>query len=604
MAAAVVLVEGILALNLRAGAVQFTAAAGYAPGNLNGQPASSPKWVVVSGSAAYTIPPGAGQVNFGASQTASQFAVWQVPVDFSATPTLTHSVDFAFTQSAGSGSANNILGLTYFGNTNTANYNVRAYFGRVAGTDSFRLGFYSAGSPGTNVNQTVTGVNLGLNSLGGDNTSDTLRLTYTLTKGATSWVATVDLTNVATGALIGHLVSTAFVPASSFGNDTSVYPALSTETIQSAAISSLKVLGADLPGAGPASPAAGLVMTFNDEFNGGGLDRTKWNPHMTKVGSVSQEANVLGAFSTAPNGTSLRITTNNTPFAGRNWTSGAMTNYGAFSQTYGYFEARVKVPKGSGFWPAFWMLPVNQSWPPEIDIFEILGKDTTTVHQTLHWPGTSGQDVASGKATTGADLSADYHIYGVSWKPQEVIFYLDNVETHRVTGTHVPSQPMYLIANLAIGPQNGGSWSQMPNAQTVFPNFLDIDYIRAYKYPNTPVVPDIPITLGITRAVPETVSPGGTVAINSTIKAGAAGFTTTPIHVYVLDFWGAPLSPPVDIVVPAKTVAANSSTAFSATYNVPAGLPAGTYTVKIQTFISGTPTYVAIGCATRFVVSP
>ncbi len=604
MVVAIALVESTFALTLHAGSVQFTTAAGYAAGNLNGQPASAPKWAVVSGSTAYTIPAGAGQVNLNVTQTASQFAAWQVPVNFSATATCTQSVDFVFTQSAGTGGANNFLGVTFFTAPASGNANIRAYFGRSAGTDTYHIGFYSAGSPGTSVSQNVTGVNLGLNSLGGDNTTDTLRLTYTLEKGATSWLATVDLTNVTTGALIGHVVSTAFVPATTFSTDTSVYPAYSTETIQSAAISSLKIVGADLPGAGPASPAEGLTLTFSDEFNGGGLDRTKWSPHMTKAAAVSQEANVLNAFSTAPNGTSLRITTTNTPFAGKSWSSGAMTNYGSFSQSYGYFEARLKVPKGSGFWPAFWMLPTDQSWPPEIDILEILGKDTTTVHQTLHWPGTSGQDVGAGQATTGADLSLDYHIYGVSWKPQEVIFYLDNVETYRVTGTNVPSKPMYLIANTAIGPLNGGSWSQMPNAQTVFPNYLDIDYIRAYQYPNMPAVQGPAITLGISRAVPETVTAGNPVVINSTIKSGGTAFTTTPIHLYVLDFWGAALSPAVDIVVPAKSVAANGSTAFSGTYNVPATLPAGTYTVKIQTNISGTSTYVAIGCATRFVVSP
>jgi hypothetical protein len=94
------------------------------------------------------------------------------------------------------------------------------------------------------------------------------------------------------------------------------------------------------------------------------------------------------------------------------------------------------------------------------------------------------------------------------------------------------------------------------------------------------------------------------VVFNSTVKAGPAAITTTPIHLYVQDFWGQPLSPAVDIVVPAKTVAANGSTAFTGSYTVPATLPAGTYSLKIQTTISGTSTNVAIGCATRFIVSP
>src|SRR5262249_25280719 len=158
---------------------------------------------------------------------------------------------------------------------------------------------------------------------------------------------------------------------------------------QSASIGALTLLGAVLPG--DPSPSDGLVMTFNDDFTNG-LDPNKWNPHYTKSLAGSLEAYVPWAFSTAPGGGALRITATNSPFAGKNYTSGAMTTYGSFSQAYGYFEARAKVPKGYGFWPAFWMLGVDQSWPPEIDIYEILGKDTTTVHQTLHWPGSSGQD--------------------------------------------------------------------------------------------------------------------------------------------------------------------------------------------------------------------
>lgn len=599
MAAAVAGAGCFLIATSWAGMVDFSSTAGYAPGNLNGQPAASPKWVVVSGSTAFAIPTGAGKVNVGLGQSVPQYAVWQTPVDSSATPTFSYAVDFSFVQLSGSGTGN-LLGLTHFLSASSVNSNVRAYFGRTAGTDAYRIGFYqNSGSPGTSVTQTVSGVNLGLNSLSGANTSDQLRLTYTLTKGATSWTATVDLEDLTTGALVGHLVSPSFTPSSTFNADTSLYCAISTETVQSASVSSLTMLGADLPGVW--SPSDGLTMTFDDEFTSG-FDPNKWNPHYTKSGGGSLEAYVPSAFSTAPGGGALRITATNTPFAGRNYTSGAMTTYGSFAQTYGYFEARAKVPKGYGFWPAFWMLSVDQSWPPEIDIYEILGKDTTTVHQTLHWPGSSGQDVAAGQATTGDDLSLAYHTYGVSWKPQLCIFYLDGIERFRVTGTNVPSKPEYLLVNMAIGPSTGG-WAQPPNAQTVFPNYYDIDYVRAYKYPDTPTVPDPAISLGMTHASVATVAPGGTVTINSSVKAGPNAITTNKIHVYILDFWGQPLSPAVDIVGPAVTVPAGGSTPFSVNYTVPTTLAPGTYSAKIQATISGTSTYCAIGCATRFTVS-
>jgi beta-glucanase (GH16 family) len=599
MALAIFIAECLVSATTWAGLVQFTSANGYVPGTLNGQPGGTPEWVVLNSATAYTVPSGAGKVVLGTSQTASQYAVWQIAADPSQSPTFSYSVDFNFTQSAGTGSGN-ALGLPIFTNGNSGNSNVRAYFGRTSGTDAYRIGFFqNSGTVGTSVTQNVTGVNLGLNSLGGDNVSDNIRLIYTLSKGATSWIATVNLLNITTGAFIGHLVSPAFNPSTSFNSDASLYCAFSTETLQTAAISSFNLLACDLPQ--PSSPSAGLTLTFNDDFTNG-LDRTKWNPHYTKSTGGSLEAYVPDAFSIAPGGGSLRITATDEPYAGRNYTSGAMTTYGSFAQTYGYFEMRAKVPKGYGFWPAFWLLPVNQSWPPEIDAMEILGKDTTTVHQTLHWPGPQNQDLADGSAFVGPDLSLAYHTYGVSWKPGIIIFYVDGIERYRVTSTNVPSLPMYLVANMAIGPSTGG-WAQPPNASTVFPNYYDIDYIRAYQYSDVPVVPPEAISLGITSASSETVAPGGTITFSSSVKAGNTGFTTNPIHLYIQDFWGNPLSPVIDLVVPAKVVPAGGATPFSFTYTVPATLAPGMYSVKIYAAISGTNTYTAIGCATRFTVS-
>ncbi|MFV1996229.1 MAG: family 16 glycosylhydrolase, partial [Verrucomicrobiales bacterium] len=134
----------------------------------------------------------------------------------------------------------------------------------------------------------------------------------------------------------------------------------------------------------------GWELTFADEFDGGKFDRAKWNPRdpweVEKNGEL--QAYVPGAFEVRDGVLRIRIDKKKAFYGGkvRQYASGMMTTSGKFSQRYGRFEIRCKVPKGRGLWPAFWMLPEPPSWPPEIDVLEILGHETDRVHLTHHWP--------------------------------------------------------------------------------------------------------------------------------------------------------------------------------------------------------------------------
>jgi beta-glucanase (GH16 family) len=153
-----------------------------------------------------------------------------------------------------------------------------------------------------------------------------------------------------------------------------------------------------------------------------------------------------------------------------------MTTYRKFSQKFGWFEIRCRVPKGNGLWPAFWTLPDSLAWPPEIDVMENLGQDTRTAYFTNHFIGADGRhgSKGSGKVAT-PDLSTGFHTYAVEWSAQAIVWYFDGVEKFR-SDQGVPQQPMYVLVNLAIG----GEWPVPPDETTPWPSSFDVDYVRVY----------------------------------------------------------------------------------------------------------------------------
>ena len=135
-----------------------------------------------------------------------------------------------------------------------------------------------------------------------------------------------------------------------------------------------------------------------------------------------------------------------------------------------------QLPKGQGFWPAFWLLPASGAWPPEIDIMEVFGQEPTTIHPTMHSMST-GTRVATGGAHKVADLSAGFHTFGLNWAADYITWYVDGSEVMRAPTPPDLHSPMYMIANLAVG----GYWPGSVNSTTPFPSSFKIDYIRVYQ---------------------------------------------------------------------------------------------------------------------------
>ncbi|HEY3183226.1 MAG TPA: glycoside hydrolase family 16 protein, partial [Gaiellaceae bacterium] len=250
----------------------------------------------------------------------------------------------------------------------------------------------------------------------------------------------------------------------------------------------------------PVGPPGSWSLAFADEFDGAAVDGTRWHTCFwwaTTTCSIesngelelytADEVSVAGGAAhlraerrdkVAWNGTTYRYTSGMVMTGGRKGVKAP-----GFTFTYGYAEARVRVPRGKGLWPAFWLLPASYNSRPEIDVMEILGDSTDVQRMNFHYVRRDGTRGDAGLAWRGPDFSTGWHTFGVDWRPDALVWYVDGVERWRFSDPSViPSAPMYLLANLAVG----GTWPGSPDAGTVFPSTYDVDYVRVWKSTGAP----------------------------------------------------------------------------------------------------------------------
>ncbi len=196
----------------------------------------------------------------------------------------------------------------------------------------------------------------------------------------------------------------------------------------------------------------------------------------------------------------LTIRAINESFGGRNYTSARIVTRDKFSVQYGKIEARIKLPFGQGIWPAFWGLGQNHAkagWPAcgEIDIMEMIGGTNrdNQVHGTLHWDNNGSHASYGGSYRLPSGIFADdFYRFSIVWTPQYIRWYVNDIQFHvtdiRPAGLSEFHQDFFLILNLAVG----GNWPGAPNASTIFPQVLDVDYIRVYKNSSS-IVNEVPV---------------------------------------------------------------------------------------------------------------
>ncbi len=159
---------------------------------------------------------------------------------------------------------------------------------------------------------------------------------------------------------------------------------------------------------------------------------------------------------------------------GYDYTSGILTTHSSFAQTYGYFEIRADMPDDQGVWPAFWLLPADGSWPPELDVVEMRGQDPNTIIATVH-SNETGSQTSIASAVKVSDTSG-FHKYGVLWTEEEIVWYFDDAAIARADTPSDMHEPMYMLVNLAVGGIAG-----TPSDGLVDGAEMKIDYIKAYS---------------------------------------------------------------------------------------------------------------------------
>ncbi|WP_030262278.1 glycoside hydrolase family 16 protein [Streptomyces sp. NRRL B-24484] len=251
----------------------------------------------------------------------------------------------------------------------------------------------------------------------------------------------------------------------------------------------------------PRAGAATAAQTWSDEFDGPagrGPDAGKWTLETGGGGFGNHE---LEYYTNSTSNASLDgqghlvITArkNTDPGLGCwygqcQYTSARLNTARTFTQAYGRFEARIKIPRGQGVWPAFWMLGNDlgsAGWPNsgEIDVMENIGREPNSVHGTVHGPGYSGAGGlgAAYSLPGGKAFADDFHVFSVDWSPNSIVWSVDGTpyETRTPADTHgnkwVFDHPFFVILNLAVG----GDWPGSPDGSTAFPQTMVVDYVRA-----------------------------------------------------------------------------------------------------------------------------
>jgi beta-glucanase (GH16 family) len=249
----------------------------------------------------------------------------------------------------------------------------------------------------------------------------------------------------------------------------------------------------------PVPPLApeGFELVWSDEFDGDAINRDNWTYDIGGWGWGNGEAQY---YTDRPENARLQngllvIEARQERFENSYYTSGRLLTQDLQEFQYGRIEARIKVPRGSGTWPAFWMLganfgrdsedPNDSNWPNvgEIDIMEYVGREPDLVVGTVHGPGYAGAGGLTRWFRQDFDIADEFHTYAIEWDFDGIRWFFDDelycdLPRDGVWNREgVFDQPVFIILNLAIGGTLGGTI----DFGLEFPVQLYVDYVRVYQ---------------------------------------------------------------------------------------------------------------------------
>jgi len=234
----------------------------------------------------------------------------------------------------------------------------------------------------------------------------------------------------------------------------------------------------------------GYQLVWADEFSGPSLDLNTWS-HQTGAGGWGNgelQTYTSSSLNSYVQNDKLHITALE-PSNG-NYTSARLRSVNNGDWTYGKMEARIKLPYGQGIWPAFWMMPTSSvygGWPSsgEIDIMEYLGHQTNVSYGTCHYGNAWNDKGSSGNSYTlpSGNFHTSWHDFSIEWEPNVIRWYVDGNLYHTATPASAApyswpfDQDFHFILNIAVG----GAWPGYPDASTVFPQTMEVEYVRVWQ---------------------------------------------------------------------------------------------------------------------------
>lgn len=237
----------------------------------------------------------------------------------------------------------------------------------------------------------------------------------------------------------------------------------------------------------------GYTLVWSDEFGGDELSESNWTYELgngCNIGLCGWGNNELQIYTASEenalvaDGTLTITAREDSPYSSTRIITKDKQEF-----RYGRIDIRAKLPKGQGLWPAIWMLGANideVSWPAcgEIDIMELVGHDPKKSHGTAHWGRAGeGSQLKGNSYRLNEDFSDRFHVFTLLWKNNSIQWYVDETLFHALSPDDTPgyeypfNKDFFFIMNVAVG----GNWPGDPDETTVFPQSMEVDYIRVFQ---------------------------------------------------------------------------------------------------------------------------